>query len=181
MEDLVELIDGIIEEHEIKRERLEEIQGIANDLVIADGLEKARDIFVPGRPDQQKSLEKLWKHIMLIEEWLDRHFNHEESTLIESFKQHAKHSTFESLSSLFSEHKDLRSRISHTKRDIDELINRGLARHYWEASAYDMKVYLSHTIRLFFAHADREALLLMALRSELIKARSKRNIRSSPV
>jgi hypothetical protein len=73
------------------------------------------------------------------------------------------------LHSIFLEHIDLRSRLVHSQKHVAELASGSMARHHWEASAHDMRAYISHTRKLLEAHAEIEQELLQELRDRLKK------------
>lgn len=176
MESAIELIDSIIEEHNIKKQKLEEIQHQANDAAIIEKLEGVGDGFVPERSENRESVIKLRDLVGEVVEWLDAHFDREEKALLAAFREHTNKSTADALNSLLGEHKHLKYRISHSQRDIEELINGGLTQYYWEVSAYDMKKYLDQTRMLFNWHANNESTILLKVRYEISQRESKKAI-----
>jgi iron-sulfur cluster repair protein YtfE (RIC family) len=161
------LIDRLIDEHKVVIEDARALEKVANDASALVKLEEARDTFVPGRFDQQLSLQKLQESLEAIDKGLTRHFNREETGLLAAFEKHGDRKLVTTLNSLLLEHEDLRNRLAHAKEHVAELVSGGLARHRWEASANDMRAHLSHTRTLLEAHATIENELLMELREHL--------------
>ncbi len=62
----------------------------------------------------------------------------------------------------------MRGRFVRMKKDIDELLHGGQGSHIWGARAHDMRVYISHTTKLFGVHAASEYKLFMELRGQLV-------------
>jgi len=99
-----------------------------------------------------------------IDKGLQEHFNREETGLLEAFEKHGSRKLVTALNSLLIEHKDLRSRLAQSKKDVADLLEGNLARHKWEANANDMRAHISHTRKLLEAHAAIENELLVELR-----------------
>jgi len=167
MEETVALIDKLFEEHKAIKEGVQSLEQIASDASAMVELEAAKDTFMPGRLDQQQGLQKLQESLKAIEKGLDAHFNREETALLTAFEKHGDREMVSSFSSLLLEHEDLRNRFVHSKNHVAELVDGGLARHKWEASAHDMRAHLSHTRKLLEAHAGIEYELFKALRNKL--------------
>lgn len=163
----LELIDQLIAEHKIMDERTASIEKAANDATLLADLKEAKDTFVPGRFDQGSSLLKLEESLLAIDSWLDKHFNREETVLLEAVERHGDQKLVKSLNSLLVEHTDLRDRMAHSKEHVAELLSGGLARHRWDASANDMRAHLSHTRKLLAAHAAMENELFGEIRQHL--------------
>ena len=130
-------------------------------------LKEAKDTFVPGRFDQNQTLQKLQEMLEAIHTWLDKHFNREETVLLSAVEQDGDRKFVTALNSLLLEHTDLRNRITSSKRDVAQLSGGGLARHLWDASANDMRVHISHTRKLLEAHAAMENDLFRDLQKHL--------------
>ena len=112
-------------------------------------------------------MRKLEVTLNTVEEGLQRHFHFEELHLPPVVDWHGDEELKSSLRSIFLEHVDLRSRLAHSKKHATELIESGMARHRWEASAYDMRTYISHTRKLMGAHVVIEQELLHNLQKRL--------------
>jgi hypothetical protein len=174
MEDAVALIDKLIDEHRVIRERAQSLEQLANDASILIDLEEARGKFVPGRFDQEQNLQKLRGSLEAIDKGLGEHFNREESGLLAAFERHGDSKLVTTLKSLLLEHEDLRNRLAHAKEHVADLVSGGLARHQWEASANDMRAHLSHTRKLLEAHAAIENELFIELRRHLKREKKER-------
>ena len=167
MEETKALLDTIIKEHETILQRAQALEQVANDVEAAVGLDKAKETFMPGRFDQKQGLQKLQELLETIDRGLQAHFNREETGLLAAFEKHGDSRLVSVLNSLLLEHKDLKQRFDHTKNQVTELISGQLARHIWEASAHDMRAYISHTLKLLETHALNEHELLLTLRENL--------------
>jgi len=169
MKEVVAFIDQIISEHKVIKERMQSLELVANDASTLVDLKEAKEAFVPGRFDQKQSLQKLQELLETIDRGLQEHFDREETWLLAAFEKRGDRKLVTTLNSLLLEHKDLRNRLARSKDQVAELVSGGLARHQWEASANDMRTYLSHTRKLLEAHAATEKELLTELRQHLKK------------
>jgi len=171
MEDPVALIDQLIKEHKVMNERVETIDKVANDASLLGDLEAARDTFVPGRFDQRQSLEKLEEMVVNIAEWVNAHFNREETSLRTIVERREEAKVVAALDSLLAQHNDLRARLGHAGKHVAELMGSAMARHQWEASANDMRAHIHHTRTMLEDHASTENKLFAQLRRHLGKAK----------
>ena len=167
MEDTIALIDQLIEEHKAIGDKAQSIETVANDANLLSGLQDARETFVPGRLDQKQGLAKLEEQVREIGEWLEKHFNREETALLQAIEKDGDSRIVTAFNSLLLEHTDLKNRIAHTKNHIAELVGGGMAAHQWAASAGDMQTHLSHTRKLLESHAGIENELFRELRQHL--------------
>ncbi len=163
-ETAVKLIDQLIEEHKLIAEKTGGLEQAANDAVFLGELKEARESFVPGRLDQQESLQKLEGIVASIRPWLFKHFEREETVLLGMVEDLGEPRLLNSLNSLLLEHADLRSRMVQIGEHIDELKSGNLARYRWDASANDMRAHLTHTRNLLSAHNAMENDLFGELR-----------------
>ncbi len=170
MEDTIALIDQLIEEHKVMTRRGSELKNIANDIEVKAGLEKARDAFMPGRFDQKKGLEAFENLLVTYGEFLDAHFNREETALLKAFEKNGNSRLVSALRTLLDEHTDLRNRIQELKKHTVELLSGELASHYWSARAHDMRVYMSYTTTVLGVHARNEYRLFTLLKKQLQEA-----------
>ena len=167
MEDTIALIDRLIEEHRVITRRAGNLEQLANDVEAAAGLGKAKEAFMPGRFDQTKGLQELQESLETISKGLEAHFNREETALLNTFEKYGEKKLVSALHSLINEHTDLRNRIAQTRKDVSELTGGGLTSHLWSASAHDMRVYMSHTLKLLGAHAKSESEIFTTLKKQL--------------
>ena len=167
MEEITALIDRIISEHKVIKERVQSLEQAANDASTLVELKEAKEAFVPGRFDQKQGLQRLQELLETIDKGLQEHFDREETGLLAAFEKRGDKKLVTTLNSLLLEHKDLRNRLACSKGQVAELVSGGLARHQWEAGANDMRAYLSHTRKLLEAHAVIENELLVELRQHL--------------
>jgi len=169
MEDDLAVIDGVIAEHKTIRQRFQHLEKAVNDVEAMMGFEEAKEAFMPGRLNQKQGLRKLEDTLNAIEDGLQRHFHFEETSLPAVVDRHGDEESKSSLRSILLEHVDLRGRLAHSKKHASELVEGGMARHRWEASAHDMRAYISHTRKLLEAHAEIEQELLYNLQKRLKK------------
>jgi iron-sulfur cluster repair protein YtfE (RIC family) len=168
MEDVVALIDRIIEEHRAIIQKVQTLEQVANDAGAMVGLDKAKEVFVPGKFDKEPGLQQLQELMETIDQGLGAHFNREETGLLTAFENYGDRKLSSDFHSLVREHDDLRNRLARSREHVAELTGGGLSRHVWEASANDMRAYITHTRKLFQAHARSEQRLFRALREALI-------------
>ncbi len=169
MEDDLAVIERVIDEHKTIRQRFHNLEQVANDAEAMVGFEEAKEAFMPGRLGQKQGLRELDDTMKAIEDGLQRHFHFEETSLPTVVDRYSDEELKSSLRSIFLEHIDLRNRLAHSKKHVSELVSGGMARHRWEASAHDMRAYISHTRKLLEAHAEIEQELLHELHSRLKK------------
>ena len=165
--EVLSLIKKIIVEHKATAERGQTLEQVANDVEALSGLEKAKEAFVPGRFDQKQGLQKLQELLESIDRGLQAHFNREETALLTAFEQYGDRKLVSALHSLLLEHEELKHRFVYSRNHVTELISGELSRHVWEASAHDIRAYISHTLKLLGAHAGREEKLLLTLQEQL--------------
>ena len=174
MTEALALVEKIIEEHQQITRGFQTLEQVANDTSAMRGLEAGSEVFMPGRFDQGQGLQKLAESLETIEQGLQAHFNREETSLPTAVETYGTEELVSALRSLLQAHENLRNRLVHSKKSVAELTGGGLSRHVWEASAHDMRAYLSHTRKLLEAHAMDEQKLLHKLRDRLLeKAKEK--------
>ena len=167
MEEALAVIEKIIEEHKVIKQRFQTAEQVANDASALLELEETKEDFMPGRFNQRQGLQKLAESLEVIDKGLQEHFDREETALLAAFEKHGAKELASALHSLLLEHEDLRNRLTQSKEHVAELTSGGLSRNVWEASAYDMRAYISHTRKLLEAHAEIEQELLHKLRNQL--------------
>ena len=167
MEEVLALIEKLIEEHKLIKQRAQTLEQIANDVSALVGLDEAKEDFMPGKFDQRQGLQKMAESLERIDKGLQTHFEEEEKALLTAVEKHGGKSLVSALHFLLLEHDDLRKRFAHSKKHVAELTNGGLSRQVWEASAHDMRAHISHTRKLLEAHARGEEKLLRSLRKQL--------------
>ena len=167
MEDDLAVIERVIAEHKTIRQRFQTLEKVANDAEAMMGFEAAKEAFMPGRLNQKQGLNQLKDTMDTIETGVHRHFDFEELYLPPVVDRHGDEEQKSTLRSILLEHVDLKGRLDHSKNHAAELIGGGMARHRWEASAHDMRAYISHTRQLMQAHVVIEQELLHNLRKKL--------------
>jgi len=169
VDETIALIDKIIEEHRVAFKRFRNLEEIVGDIGAIDGMEEAKEAFMPGRFDQKEGLKKLQESLETIDQGLQAHFNREETALLAAFEKHGDRKLVSALNALILQHEDLRNRLAHSKKHVAELVGGGLTHQKWEASAHDMRAHISHTRKLLEAHAAGEQPLLVELRRQLVE------------
>lgn len=134
MEQPIDIIQQIIEEHKVIGKGLESLEKSANDALALMGLEKAKGTLVPGRFDQKEGLKNLQESLESLEKGLQGHFEREETLLLAAFRKHGGQELVSVLNTLLMEHKDLLGRFEQSRKDIAALKQGGMSRHLWEAS-----------------------------------------------
>jgi len=167
MEEHAVLIDQILEEHTAIKQQMQTLEKVGNDVEALAGLDEIKGDFMPGRLDHGQSLKRLQDLLDKISRGLEKHFNREETGLLTAFGKHGDKELASALRSLLLEHEDLRNRLAYSQKHVAELVGGGLSRHLWEASAHDMRAYLSHTRKLIEAHAETEQELFHKLKKQL--------------
>jgi hemerythrin-like domain-containing protein len=170
MKDALELIDQLIEEHKIVGEKAGALENAINDANMLSDLKQARDTFVPGDATRREGLQTLNNMLAAIEMWLDKHFSREETVLQPAVAQYGDESLNAALKSLLFEHSDLRDRMLHARKRVDELLGSSLDETRREAAARDLRVHINHSRKLLETHAARENHLLTEFRRHLKKA-----------
>jgi len=170
MNDTLEVIDRLIEEHKAVGEKAGALENAANDARLLSGLKQARDTFVPGDAAQRESLQRLNDMLTAIEALLGKHFEREETVLQPAVAKYGGAGVNASLKSLLFEHADLRDRMLHARKRVDELLGSSLDDVRRDASARDLRVHINHTRKLLETHAARENHLLTEFRQHLKKA-----------
>jgi len=169
MQETINLLDKILEEHRAILQKLETLEQVANDVEAIAGLEAAKDSFMPGRLGQKKGMKEFRELLQTVDEGLQAHFNSEETALLSSFEKYGDRKLATALHSLLTEHKELRNRLAQSKEQVTQLADGNLLHQLWEATAYDMRAYISETKKRLKTHAESEQKLLRTLRDELVK------------
>ena len=167
MEEVLALIDKIIEEHKQIIGRFQSLEQVANDAQAIVGLEKAKEAFMPGRFEMRQGLQKLQELLEITDRGIKAHFDREETGLLAAFEKHGGRMLASALRALLPEHENFKDRLAHSKKHLADLTGGELSRQVWEASAYDIRAYLTHTQKLFEAHAQSEQKLFQTLRNQL--------------
>lgn len=168
MKEGLALIDQIIEEHQVAFKRFKKLEGMFGDAAAISGIEAAKDAFMPGRLDPGEGLKTFLELLDTIDQGLLAHFNREETALLHVFEKYGDKKHISGLKALLVQHPDFRSRLTHAKKHVTELISGGLARHRWEASAHDMRAHISHTRQLLLDHTAKEQPLFITIRKRVL-------------
>lgn len=174
IKEVLAVIERIIEEHKQIMRDIRTTENVANDATAIRGLETGKEVFMPGRLGQRQGLEQLRGLMEMIDQGIRAHFSREEAALPTAVEQYGDEEMSSALHDLLLEHEDLRDRLTQSKKHIAELLEGGLSGHVWGASAHDMRAYITHTRKLFGAHAGFEKELLDNLRDRLSQEAKKR-------
>jgi hemerythrin-like domain-containing protein len=166
----LELIDQLIEEHKVIDRRAASLEKAASDAGLLSGLKKTRDAFTSDELSRGENLKELDEMLAAIDSRLQRHFKREEMVLLPAVKKYGNDKLVNTLNSLLFEHSDLRDRLLHSRKRVDELRGDSLDTAHREASAHDFGIYLSHSKKLLETHAARENHFFAELRRHLKKS-----------
>ncbi len=169
MEMALAMIDKIIEEHEIIKQNIRNLERQANDIDAIGGLKKIQEASKSGKLDDKQGLQKLQGALQTIYQELQAHFNREEKGLIIAFEGYGNKKLTSTFTTLLIEHEDLRNWFARSRKCVSELIGDGISHQVWEAEVCDMQAHISRTRQLLEVHADMETELLQELRSGLKK------------
>ncbi|MFC1872450.1 hemerythrin domain-containing protein [Chloroflexota bacterium] len=167
MNETLALIEQIIAEHKTVFKDLTNIDQVASDVQAINALEDASDTFMPGRHHQKEDLEKMKVLLDGMEVGLNKHFEREETGLLEAFRQYGDQAMVAGLTMLLEEHGVLKERLGEARGMIVKLQNGSLGGHQWAATAGDLRAYMGQTRRHLEAHAASEQHLLSSLRKIL--------------
>jgi hypothetical protein len=165
----LEIIEKVIQWHKKIREDLHHLDKAANDAEALAVVDKAKELFMPGRLQQHEGLKEFRSSVEATAEGLGRHFDFEEQCLPDLVAGYGDEEIISNWESILLEHKDLRNRLAHAGKHAAELIEENLSRHLWEASAHDMRAYITHTHKLLEAHVRIEEDLLYEIRDRVKK------------
>ena len=164
---ILDLIDALIAEHKSGNAKTASLQKAANYALILESMDSARVCFGPGRLNPELELANLKTLIKSIIIFLDHHFQHEETLMLQAVEEYCDQETVNAFTLLLREHDYLKTRISRVLELIQELNSGKLTNQHWNSSANDLKAYLSHTRKLLEEHSDRETKLFLTLREHL--------------
>ena len=170
MDETLQLIDQLIAEHKVISEKTRSLEKAANDASLLSNLKQAGDTFVRGNISRSEDLKKLEAMLKTIDDWLEKHFNREETVLLPAVKKYGDEKLVTSLNSLLFEHSDLRDRMLHSRKRVDELLGGSLDQLRRYTSARDLRVHLNHSRKLLETHAAKENRFFTELRRQLKKA-----------
>lgn len=169
MDATLQLIDQLIAEHKTVTEKTGPLQKTANDVALISNLKQAKEEFTEGNGAPSVDLKRLDRMLEEIEDWLGKHFDREETILLPAVEKHGNERLVTLLNSLLFEHTDLKDRMVHSRKRVDELKDWSLPQPVWYSRAGDLRAYLSHTIKLIETHAARENHLLKEVAQYLKK------------
>ncbi len=170
MNDTLRLIDQLIAEHKAVGEKTQSLEKAANDVRLLSDLKQARDTFLEGDIAGRDDLKKLEALFNEMDTWLDKHFKREETILQPAVRHYGNEKFVASLNSLLFEHTDLRDRLLHSRKRVDELLGGSLDQARRDAAVRDLRVYINHSRRLLETHAAQENHFLTEFRKHLKKA-----------
>lgn len=169
MNESIELIDQILQEHASIMKDVDDLEQIASDSGALQELNKADKNFSPGRLDKAEGLKKLQQSLEKSETGLLNHFGHEETALMEVFKKHGNSELISDFHTLLLQHEEIKQRFDLSKKQATQLASGEISAGHWNATANDMLAYMNKTRKLIEEHASSERQLFRALRNELSK------------
>lgn len=170
MNETLQLVEQLIAEHKVIKERTASLEKAANDARLLKDLKNARDTFVQGQPNPSQNLQKLWDMLSELDPWLNGHFNREETILLPAVQKLNNEKLVDGLQTRLFEHTDLRDRIAHSKKRVYELLTGKVAANLWGTTYTDIQSYLTQTWKLLGTHAANENRFFNDLRKLLKKA-----------
>ncbi len=103
----------------------------------------------------------------IIDKGIQAHFNREETALLTAFEEHSGGMFTFALCAWLAEHVELGDRLAKLERDVIELAAGGLSSGVWEGRVWGIRVYISHSWKIFEEHARGEQKLLQTLNNRL--------------
>lgn len=168
MDEVFDLIDQIIKEHEQIVPEVQNLERMTDDPEAILALERAKEDFLPVRTNaQEQGLQNLEELLRAIDQRLKVHFDREERGLLTAFEKRGDKMVAAALRVLLLEHEELKNRITKSREEVTELVAGGLSREVWEGKASGIRVYINHTCSLLKAHAQSEQELFQMVRKEL--------------
>ena len=167
MDETIELIAQLIEEHKIINRTVQDLERAVNDVDIGNEINRAKEAFVPGRFQQKEGLLRLKELLEAADKRIEAHFNREETSLLIAFERSAVGNLVSALRSLLTEHGELREQMVHTKELVAELIGGDLSHQSWEAKANDLRAYISNNHNLLLNHARKELEIFLQIKKQL--------------
>lgn len=162
------LVEQIIEEHRIILGDIQDFTQYTNDVVAIRGLGQAQEDFVPGRlEDQQQSLGSWQESLLAVDRGIQAHFQREETALVDAVAEYGDNDLASVLRHWLAEHKELRERLGKMKQDVASLVIDTSAQSVWQEKAWGIRVYMTHTGKLFDVHARGEQKMMLKLRNLL--------------
>lgn len=165
-DEVVALINRLIEEHKILNLDMASLENVVNDAGAIINFERAKDIYIPGRPGAKDDLKKLDKLLDTIDQGLRAHFDREEKGLNTAFDKLGTPEMAKAFHTLVLEHDGLRDRLSQHQniknnlfkslKGSDEPDHGTMTRQQWEATAHDMRAYIIQSRKLVREHTFRE-------------------------
>ena len=168
MNEVLNLIDQLIEEHKLISQKAKTVEERANDLYAISELQKTREGFMPKRTgDQKQDLKNLQESLETIENSIRAHFDREEKGLLTAVERYGGTTIASALHTLLLEHQELKDRISRAKEEAAELGSGELSIEVGEGKAWGIRVYIDHTLTLLKEHARSEQELFQSLKTRL--------------
>ncbi len=168
MADILPLVDRLIDEHKVIREKAKFLENAANDTRFISDIAKAGDSVVPGKTDQVERLKTLVGMLQSIVDMVEKHFQYEETVLLQAMESHGDIELVKSLNKLLAEHSDLRERLKRAKNRVAELSNVSLHRAAFDIAELEMLTSLNYTRAVFQKHATRENKLFSTIRRKIM-------------
>ncbi len=156
MDTTLHLIDRLIAEHKTIGNKAHSLEKTTNDISFISDLKQAKNAFREGDGATTVDLKLLERALEEIETSLGKHFNLEETVLLPAVEKDGNARLVTALNSLLFEHTELKDRMLHSRKRVDELEDRSQPQDIWYSRAGDLRAYLVHTTNLIETHAARE-------------------------
>lgn len=177
-DEIVALIDRLIEEHRVIGQNMESLENITkNDAGAILSFEKAKELYMPGRTNSRKDLEKLDELLKVIDEGLEAHFRREETGLKHAFDTLGTQEMSDGYETLMKEHNQIRERLvehANIRNSLFEGLQASgegpasMTRQQWEGKANDMRAYIIFSRKMIQDHTYRESQLFRSLKETLL-------------
>lgn len=171
VQEVIDLIGKINEEHKQITKDVQCAQQVCSDLDAISELGKSSEHVVPRRlSDQHAGLKKLEESLAAVSKGLTSHFDLEEKSLLKAFEMHGDMTIATALHTLLLEHSDIRDRLKHADKALKELMTERLSREVWEGKLWGLKAYINQTAKIIEMHAENEHELMKTLEKKVKKA-----------
>lgn len=175
--EVIALIDRLIAEHRVLLQDMDSLVNVVNDAGAILSFNKAREVFMPGRHSVRGDLEKLDELLGNIDTGLRAHFNREETGLHAAFEKsggtelasayHSLIKQHDSLRGRLVEHENIRKNLLQSLKELHDPERGSLSRHTWEATAHDIRAYMTQSRKLIQEHTVAEQHVFLDLREKL--------------
>jgi iron-sulfur cluster repair protein YtfE (RIC family) len=157
METTLQLLDQLIDEHKVIKEKGRSLVKAVNDFSLLSNIKQAKNVIIEGKYGNKVDIKLLDGILEEIDIRLGKHFAREETILLPIVKKFHDDKLVNSFNARLFEHTDLKDRLLHAHKRTDELKDGAdLSAAVWDARVSDLRVHISHTFKLLETHAAME-------------------------